>query len=558
MPSEQKRKRSRTACVPCRELKRKCDGALPCAACMRFEYDCRYQDAAGASRRVKVSHDNDAAPLRQDAGLMQGAGSPVPVAGGVGVPPPPSRQRLRPLEANSGAAFVRSLALNIDPNNAPRMHLFAWNVFLGARDGASIARYSSRSLINILSQTEMEDFAGHYFAKLHPCYGFLDRSRLEHRIRKRWADPSASDVLDDALLAGVAAIGSIFSREPPPPVELDLVESAKTILERAMSESPTVKSIKAWLLRVIYLRIAGTPHAAWMASCTMMHMIEAAGLHCEPTREAVLRETIPDIDPECRRRLVGLAQHLNTWISFDVGRTKVTLLNTDMMLVKPRSSDYTIELMELLPLAALLDPTMELDGQELEKSLRTVLDRIHREPPSNLARCNLVLCMCRRLQSLNFALQGTLLDQILRVTADAISAARKMVVDGTPWHQVINVPFQILCILLPIDTLASTAQLRNVMVCLSEAAAKWKTNATQEALKTASLLIFIFKKHKERYLANLDEILRSYPLTQGNQTPIQQPEDLGWLDSLMSELPTLQDLFNESEFNEGLAPPFTV
>ncbi|KAI9172782.1 protein RDR1 [Paramyrothecium foliicola] len=541
-PVSLKRKRAKAACMPCRELKRKCDGALPCAACVRFEYECHYQDTSG--RRKKPDHGHDQASPEVRASLRNTTGSPS-VRSGAGAQVSGNHHSLLPQEANSGAAFVRNLALDIDPINAPRMHLFAWNVFLGARDAISPPK--ARLLAEIISRADLEQLATHYFDKVHPCYGFIDRHVFERHVQSRWSNPTSPDPLVDAVLCGVAALGCVFSQVHPPAVELELAALAKSILEPLLSDAPSITSITAWLLRVVYLRIAGTPHAAWMASCTLMHMMEAAGMHSEPEKEAVLGTPSGDVHPETRRRLFGIAQHLNIWISFDVGRSKATHLKTDILLATPREGDYTIELLELLPHVAILDPNVEVDGPELEKTLTIVLDRVHAEPPSSMARSNLVLCICRRLRSLNYALSGVLLARLLEVMEKSVAAARAMVVNGTPWHQTVNVPFQILCILLAIDTPTSTHQLKDVMACLSEVAAKWNTNATQEALKTASLLIYMYKKQKERSIAGLDDILRSYPVTQTTGNPISsvaQVEDMMWLDNLMSELPTFQDLLN--------------
>ncbi|MBE3049542.1 Zn(II)2Cys6 transcription factor, partial [Candidatus Bathyarchaeota archaeon] len=49
---QQGRKRSKLACEPCRELKRKCDGSSPCATCLRFEYDCTFQGVTGKRKRA--------------------------------------------------------------------------------------------------------------------------------------------------------------------------------------------------------------------------------------------------------------------------------------------------------------------------------------------------------------------------------------------------------------------------------------------------------------------------------------------------------------------------
>jgi hypothetical protein len=182
-----------------------------------------------------------------------------------------------------------------------------------------------------------------------------------------------------------------------------------------------------------------------------------------------------------------------------------------------------------------------------------VLERHHSKPPSILAQCNLVLCIFRRLQSLNIVLSNTLLDKVLAVTGKATRAARTMVEAGSPWHHMANMPFQVACTLLAVDTVASTSQLREVMSCLNSIAAKYKTDATQEALNTASLLILLHKRRKERSVANLGEILKLYPVAQLAETQTaphatQQPDDDNWLDNLIAETPSLNDF----EFDQFL------
>lgn len=47
--------------------------------------------------------------------------------------------------------------------------------------------------------------------------------------------------------------------------------------EQTTGKQPSTTRVAAWLLRVTYLRLAGTYYEAWMASCVVKHMIEAAG-----------------------------------------------------------------------------------------------------------------------------------------------------------------------------------------------------------------------------------------------------------------------------------------
>lgn len=68
-------------------------------------------------------------------------------------------------------------------------------------------------------------------------------------------------------------------------------------------------------------------------------------------------------------------------------------------------------------------------------------------------------------------------------------------------------PFQIVCLLLAVDNNASLSRLKDAMQCLSNVAQVYNTEATQEALKTASLLILLHKRWKEKCASALGEIL---------------------------------------------------
>ncbi|EXK87922.1 protein RDR1 [Fusarium oxysporum f. sp. raphani 54005] len=498
MSTSQGRKRSRLACETCRDLKRKCDGAQPCGACVRFEYDCTYKTFSNKKRKTHeatllpsppVHTEKESRPSRSDHAT--------------------SPRHLQSLEANSGAAFLRRLALRLDPKNAPRMHTFSWNAFLGARKSSHVP--VSRPITDLLSKEDMESLSAVYFQKMDPIYGFVDRDDISQTIQVE-----------------------------PPPVELDLIETARFILEQKMSDGPSAASVTGWLLRVVYLRIAGTPHTAWMASSILMHMLEAAGLHCEPSQESVLPVTEEKVDAELRRRLFAVAEHLNIWISFDMGRSRTILCNSTLEMPCSREGDYTHELMELLPYSTELDPNKTQDVSELEASLSTVLSRTHSVPPSIMAQTNLALCLCRRLQSMNTTFSGKVLDQILSITKTGIEAAQAILDARSPWHHMANVPFQIICVLLAIDTGESIAQLKDAMQCLSNVATVYNTNATKEALNTASLLILMQQRRKEKCASNLSDILKTFPIVSlpetRDETPVTEMDDMRWLNNLVGDL----------------------
>ncbi|KAK9350308.1 hypothetical protein V1523DRAFT_96961 [Lipomyces doorenjongii] len=102
-----------------------------------------------------------------------------------------------------------------------------------------------------------------------------------------------------------------------------------------MSGIPFLDIITGWALRLAYLRLTASPHTAWMASCSLLHMIEAAGLHWEPSSKAFAK----NIDPNIRRRLLGFAQYVNMWILLpgNCAITSPCWVNPTYVLVSPIS-----------------------------------------------------------------------------------------------------------------------------------------------------------------------------------------------------------------------------
>ncbi|KAI2794091.1 hypothetical protein POX_a00681 [Penicillium oxalicum] len=522
------RKRSRAACLSCQSRKRKCSGEQPCSTCAQAGVACVFSDLPRKkrARRPSIIYRTSLAGLNERLGPsseLEGRVPPAstarPASGSVaGSAPSPGSQHYhfhqprisesRPashsLEANSGAAFVRKLGLRIDPARAPRLHLFAWNV--GERRLSRTASSTpsadggrSGSVVQILLESEMHRLAGIYFEKVHPCYAFLDQGIVSSRISQRWSSAtspmgtSGTESIDqpyDVVLLGIAALGLLFSCREMSSQEIWLVDTARSLLEKSIlgAESPTIDTVTGWVLRTAYLRMTASPHAAWMASCTLMHLIEAASLHIETSNSESLPPPPPSSssstpDTNLRRRLFGMARHLNTWISFDLGRSRV-----------PRPAGPTPQ-----------------DLPELETALTAVLDLSYTEPSLILVQCNLMLCIYRRVRALNAhaPLPGRALDRILELGERGLHAARSMVAATSPWHQVANVPFQVLCILLAIDSRAALALLPQAMITLREVLVAYDTDVMREAYSTAYLLIALHQRRKEDDTRALAEVLRA-------------------------------------------------
>ncbi|KAJ5894132.1 hypothetical protein N7495_005823 [Penicillium taxi] len=527
-----KRKRSRLACNPCRERKRKCDGNAPCTTCVEWGYDCYYKD-----RRQAKQPTPDAQPIsRSSPQNGTGPASQATESDQSGL--------IRRLEANSGAAFVRKLGLKIDPAKAPKLNLFGWNI--GARQLSSqLINPTALPVVEITSLEHISSLAHVYFNKVDPCYGFINQDIFFERLNARWNSQLSSN-LYDSVLCGVAAIGCLFSQRIATITELQLVRSARFTLDMLdLVGPPSVDLITGWALRAMYLRFTDSPHSTWIASSTLMHLVEASGLHPEPPSDSILPHNDQcDPDPDIQRRLVGIAHHLNIWTSYDLGLSRVSFQKQDLpLLPSPKPGDYTGELLNLLPMSVSLDPGKMKDETDLNSTLSTLLNGSHTRPPSVLAQCNLVLCILRRIHTQNLDISSILADNVLSLLKKALGCARSMTLDCSPWHQIANVPFHIICVLLVMDTRASLQMLPEAMQTLSLVASTYDTETMREAYSAACLLVMLHQQRRRDDIAILEEALTGPRREQQFVSPPQfQPsaEEYSWLGALVADLPGLQ------------------
>lgn len=550
--AQNKRKRSRMACEPCRERKRKCNEEMPCSTCSNWGYECYYQDPL----RLRSAPSAPSAPSAQIADTLrrgpdttpgQRAGADKPVSSN-------SRAYAETLEANSGAAFVRKIGLKVDAANAPRLGLFGWNV--GARQLVSRAGgVSALPIVDIISLADIKSLANVYFAKVDPCYGFMDSEAFWTRLEARWRLPLVGNTYD-GVLAGVAALGALFSQRSINITEVHLVELARSLLDAyGDGGPPSIDVLTTWTLRVIYLRMTAPPHPTWIASSTLMHLIEASHLHHESSQQTVLSGTTA-CDPNTRRRLVGVAQHLNLWISYDLGLSRVSILSSSQAFPCSRVGDFTMELLNLLPISASLGPENTYQAKDLQELLFQTLSGSHTEEPSILAQCNLVLCLLRRLCVINSTVSPEILEQVLELFKRSLRAAQSMVSSCCPWQHVANVPFHMVSVLLDMDASAGLKMLPEAMETLNFVACNYETDTMREAYSTACLLIALYQHRKQedaKLLSGVLEKIRQTDRDLSLQTTVPTSNDLSWLEDLVADAPRLQGVDLSQFWQEDLA-----
>ncbi|KAK0267101.1 hypothetical protein LTR91_014667 [Friedmanniomyces endolithicus] len=450
---------------------------------------------------------------------------------GIRPPPPPEpakedrtgledATKLRSLEANSGLAFARYLGLRLDPSSGPKLFTFGWNL--------GISTWSvpvSAPITEFVSWDQMFALAQLYFENVHPLYGFLDREWTMEQLGLRWARPEACRV-PDHMLAGIAALGILWATEGEDGegegggfLKRDLlprlVDMAKRALEgTSIMQPPCLMDVQSWNLRSLFLRLTDHPHATWMATCTAMHLVEATGIHREqtPTTTTTLHDPTPDPahDLEIRRRTFWIARMLNTWFSFEHGRTRVALRGITCGLPTPssREGDYTTDYINLYSVSCCLDPDRTNQVEQWEDFIRQLESLEARHDGIVLSKANLALCGYRRMRLAVPTLSSEILGRIISIGLKGLEAARRMAEQRKPWWHVANVPFQVICVFLAMDVRESLAHLATAMRTLEDVVERFKTVAMKEALKTARFLVRLSKKRKDEDSGVLGQSLR--------------------------------------------------
>lgn len=508
-PPGVKRHRAKQACEPCRLRKRKCDGAMPCNMCSQFEYRCYFEKHP--RKRSKIVEAN--AHLENSSEYVKAEPSQEDRPSG------DEQAKMQSMEANSSIAFTRLLGKRLDPTSGPKLFTFGWNLGSG-----TYIPPTSPSVTDLLGQDQMMGLAKLYFENVQPLYGVLDQARIKEDIKVRWMRPDLCKT-PDHLLAAVAVGGTLFSDGSLDDRVASLVALQKTALEASLNQLPSLEDVQSWLVRSLYMRATDSPHAVHMMSCTIMHLVEAIGLHQEAgdcamhpdtdeRKESEMKENV-----ELRRRTFWVARMLNTWVSFEYGRTRVQLRGITAELPSPREGDYTTDYINLYSISAILDP--ERSENKWEEFLRQLEGWEARHDALELSRCNLAMSGYRRLRLANPVVSNETIGRVVGIGLCGLAAARRMAKRSKPWWHVANVPFQVVCVLLAMDVRESLKHVSEALRVLEEVSERFHTIAVKEAFKTARFLVRLSKKRKDE-----DSDVLAQSLVRGNEDGDPQPENM--------------------------------
>jgi hypothetical protein len=432
------RRKSRQACEQCRQSKRKCDAKEPCYSCMRYEHICSYSSRPRKRARVEgdTSRGGQVLPttsvVRDDevTALVPNTTNELPTKQSHSVAPIPS-----------GNTFARHLMAQLSNGGQP-FECSSWNT------GLRLELVYEKSISDLAGLEAARQYSQMYFEKVNPVYSIVDQSRFWGQLQDRWTTSSSQSREYDAVFCGVIALGSLFSVANPFPQEVQVVELGQTLLGRwtpvdRLSRS-SLPIATAWILRVLYLRIAVDPRAAWQASRSAILALE--GYTSYDTRsEQDFRCTIEEAtcstdEARTHRKLHWTARLLDTWIRNEFhpsqwDREIVTIPCPPPTQSPSDTLDFTSALISLYVIS--LRFTNSPEHKSLAE-LTQILDDIDALPMSGhdalqLHKSNHALCIYRFMRLTSSVIPKRTLSRIISITKPGLAGALRLAKDSQPW-----------------------------------------------------------------------------------------------------------------------------
>lgn len=137
-----------------------------------------------------------------------------------------------------------------------------------------------------------------------------------------------------------------------------------------------------------------------------------------------------------------------------------------------------------------------------------------------LTKADLAFCFYRRIYQLKMGIPNETIQLVINSGNAAIAAAEQLAGQGRMFWNVIGSVFQYTCVLLAIDTPASSAHISNAFESLGNLVRAADTGLTREALSMARRLLGLSRAKKRRELEMLEAVEASY------QDSPPQPEPL--------------------------------
>ncbi|KAJ5929217.1 hypothetical protein N7454_007065 [Penicillium verhagenii] len=528
--SKRKRKRAKKACTPCHRRKRKCDGEYPCSTCTTYEYTCNYAgddntNTAGESEHASLQakrtiHDGGntmaigvTSELRSpDSQLARATGadssSSKSPAIGAGIF---EDQKSRYTGVSAAMAFPHILGVALGSDSPPKISSFAYNFGIRPEEASNAQSF----LGELISEDNLAFYSNAYFSAMGPIGDFLDPRIYAQRCRDYYHGSGSNSVAFSAVAAGVAAFGSFLSATRYPQ-ESDLLQFAKTILDDPGSiRMLSIDHIIAWGMRVFYLRATTRPSSTWVASCTLMHLCEVVGLHKEENirrMASAAGAAVVGHDADRLRRIFWISWAGHQMLSYEYDRSAVTFEAVTCQAIIPILGSVADQFVQIVQIIPSPNSPFRLESQplapreELFQRL-TALSRLDfTHPFLVVTKADLAFCFYRRIYQLKAGITDEAIQLIIDSGNETVKAAEELANQGRLFWNVIGSVFQFVCVLLAIDTPASSAHIPAAFKGLENLAKATETVLTRQALSMARHLLSLNIKKKRQELVQLEAI----------------------------------------------------
>ncbi|CRG91945.1 Protein RDR1 [Talaromyces islandicus] len=522
-----KRKRARKACIPCHQRKRKCDGEYPCDTCVTFNYNCRYADDAVKSRSpdsqphiMRAPHEAEVTPSSKSPDVRTGIFD---------------EQKSRYTGASAAMAFPHILGVAFGSDSPPKINSFAYNFGIRPEEASNVHGVLGK----LISENDLAFYSNVYFSIMSPISDYMDPRIYAQRCQDYYQTPGNTSLIFGAVAAGVAALGSFLSPTRYPR-ESDLVQYAKAILDDPASiRMLSIDHIIAWAMRVFYLRATTRPSNAWIASCTAMHLCEMLGLHEEENinrMASAAGAAVLGHDADRLRRIFWISWAGHNILSYEYDRSAVRFAAVTCQPIIPIHGSVADQFVRIVQIIPVPDSPFQLNCQpqtqrdELFERLN-VLSKFHfTHPFLVVTKADLAFCFYRRIYQLKTGITDDIIQLIIDSGNDAVKAAEQLANQGRLFWNVIGSVFQYACVLLGIDTPASSAHIPTAFQGLENLVKAADTGLTRQALSVARHLLSLNIAKKRKELTQLEAVEAGYePFQVQNQHEVNAAfPDMNW------------------------------
>jgi len=425
--------------------------------------------------------------------------------------------------ASAAMAFPHVLGVALGSDSTPKMRSFAYNFGIRPEEASN----AHGLLGKLISEEDLGFFSGVYFSAMGPIGDYVDPRIYAQRCRDYYHGRASTAVAFGAVAAGVAALGSFLSPNRHPR-ESDLVQYAKAILDDPASMRMLgIDHIIAWAMRVFYLRATTRPNNAWIASCTLMHLCEAVGLHEDENIKkiaSVAGAAAVGHDADRLRRIFWISWAGHNMMSYEYDRSSVRFRAVTCQAIIPISGSVADQFVQIAQIIPTPNSPFHLEYQpptpreELFERLKA-LDKLQfAHPFLVVTKADLAFCFYRRIYQLKMGISDEIINLVIDSGNAAIEAAEQLANQGRLFWNVIGSVFHYTCVLLAIDTPAAAVHIVAAFRGLENLIKAADTGLTREALSMARHLLSLNTAKKRKELAQLEAIEASY------QTFQAQPE----------------------------------